>query len=221
MTTSGTIMEFTVYKITNKFNGKFYIGITGKGALNRWKRHVYSAKSKCKHGRLPAAILKYGKDGFMVETLEVYATADEAKEAEIRLIKALSPEYNCTLGGDGTSGHVLSMEQREKARQRMLGSKLNLGRRWSEAQKFQMSLKLQGRKAPNPTELMQKNRAEICRKRALATRKKVICLTTGVHYDSIAEAASAHGLCKTTVSAICRNKRKAAYGIKFQFAVAA
>jgi group I intron endonuclease len=219
MTTSG--IEFSVYKITNVVNGKFYIGITGKGIAHRWRRHVYNAKHKSKYGRLPAAILKYGKENFKVECLEVYPSPAEAKAAEVRIISELKPHYNATLGGDGTAGHTLNEEARSKARERMLGSKLNLGRRWTDEQKLQMSLKLRGRKAPQPTDLMQKTRADNCRKRARETRRKVICITTGMQYESVSSAATAHGLCKTTVSAICRKKRKAAYGIQFEFAVAA
>ena len=221
MTTSGTAVEFSVYKITNLVNGKFYIGITGKGVSSRWRRHVYNAKAKSKYGRLPAAILKYGKENFQIETIEVYATAAEAKAAEIRFIKDLCPQYNATLGGDGTTGHTLNMAAREKARQRMLGSKLNLGRHWTDEQKLEMSKKKKGCEPPPVSSLMAETRAENMRRAAKNRRKKVICLTDNRAYDSSYEASRAYGLHDTTVASVCSGRRKAVYGLKFAYLEAA
>ena len=218
MTTSG---NFYVYKITNRVNGKFYIGITRNTAEFRFRQHINNARHKAKYSRLAAAIIKYGKENFFVEVVETHSSDEQVKLAEIRLIKEARPHYNVTLGGDGTTGHTLSEEQRQKARDRMLGSKINLGNKWSMERKAALSAKLKGRKAPIETQLMRETRTANCRKRALETRRKVVCVTTGMQYESISSAAKAHGLCTTTVSAICRKKRKAAYGIQFEFAVAA
>lgn len=218
MTTSG---NFFVYRITNRVNGKFYIGITRNAPEFRFRQHVNNARYKAKYSRLAAAIIKYGKENFFVEILETHSSDEQVKLAEIRLIKEARPHYNVTLGGDGTTGHTLSEEQRQKARERMLGSKINLGNKWSIESRAALSAKLKGRNPPKETKLMRETRAANCRKRALETRRKVVCVTTGMQYESISSAAKAHGLCKTTVSAICRKKRKAAYGIQFEFAVAA
>jgi len=218
MTTSG---NFCVYKITNQVNGKFYIGITRKTAEFRFRQHINNARHKTKYSRLAAAIIKYGKENFFVEVLEIHSSDEQVKLAEMRLIKETCPHYNVTLGGDGTTGHTLSDEQRQKARERMLGSKINLGNKWPIERKAALSAKLKGRRPPNETQFMRETRVANCRKRALETRRRVVCVTTGLQYESVSSAAKAHGLCKTTVSAICRKKRKAAYGIRFGFVVAA
>jgi group I intron endonuclease len=217
MTTSGS---FYVYKITNQVNGKFYLGITKNAPKIRFRQHINNARARAKYSRLAAAIIKHGKENFSTEVIEIHSSSEDVKLAEIRLIKEMTPHYNVTSGGDGSTGHTMSEEQRQKARERMLGSKINLGNKWSIERKAALSAKLKGKKPPKETQLMRETRAANCRKRALETRRKVICVNTGLEYESIISAAKAHGLCKTTVSGICHKKRNAAYGIKFEFVVA-
>jgi group I intron endonuclease len=55
-----------IYKITNIINGKVYIGQTINSVENRFKQHT--RKKGCTY--LYAAIKKYGKENFKVETIE-------------------------------------------------------------------------------------------------------------------------------------------------------
>jgi len=59
-----------VYIITNKTNGKIYIG-SGKDIRNRWAGHEYSIK-RTEHAHMPFvnALRKYGSSGFIWEILE-------------------------------------------------------------------------------------------------------------------------------------------------------
>jgi len=50
---------YIVYKITNKKNGKSYIGKTEYSLEHRWNRHLSSAKNGSKF-RFHSAIRKYG-----------------------------------------------------------------------------------------------------------------------------------------------------------------
>lgn len=209
--------NFYVYKIANQVNGKFYIGITGKTAESRFKQHVYQARHKARYSRLASAIIKYGKEKFSVEVLEEHQNDSETKAAEIRLIKDLKPHYNVTLGGDGTSGHVMSDEQKEAARQRLMGNKINLGRKWTEAQKKAMSEKKKGCKPPPLNQLMIVTRAENMRRAAKNKRKKVICLSDGRTFDSADEASRAYGFHDKTVASVCSGRRKAVYGLRFSY----
>lgn len=61
-----------IYKITNKINGKVYIGQTIRTIKTRWNEHVkYSyCKGKSYFSILHCAIRKYGEDAFMVEEVE-------------------------------------------------------------------------------------------------------------------------------------------------------
>jgi group I intron endonuclease len=67
-----------IYKITNIFTGKIYIGQT-KGSLeNRWKKHIQAARYKLKSKTaIIGAIKKYGSDNFKIEQIDVADNKDE------------------------------------------------------------------------------------------------------------------------------------------------
>ena len=94
-----------IYKITNKINGKTYVGKTTKTVLGRWKEHLHdSTKERCKNRPLYRAIRKYGIDAFTVETLEE-VNLENLSEREtywIEYFHTYSNGYNATSGGDGT-----------------------------------------------------------------------------------------------------------------------
>jgi group I intron endonuclease len=67
-----------IYKITNRVNGKVYIGKTNTTIAKRWRKHLNEAKwHDLRH--LYAAINKYGKENFSVETVEM---CDESEGGE-------------------------------------------------------------------------------------------------------------------------------------------
>lgn len=87
-----------IYKITNKLNGKCYIG-QSVDIYNRWHEHKYA---DCKDSVIHRAIKKYGKDNFSFEILEKIPR-EELNEREIYWIKyydSYNNGYNLTLGGD-------------------------------------------------------------------------------------------------------------------------
>ena len=85
-----------IYKITNTLNGDFYIGKTNRSVAERFSNHLSLSKTGETH--LYRAMRKYGKDNFVVETLE---QTESPNEREIELISQLNPHYNMTAGGDG------------------------------------------------------------------------------------------------------------------------
>ena len=93
-----------IYKITNKINGKAYIGRTVcKKVYDRWKSHK-SAKSGGGISAIKAAILKYGEENFIFETLHKASSENELSELEAKIIKELNTMapngYNLTTGGE-------------------------------------------------------------------------------------------------------------------------
>lgn len=118
-----------IYKITNKLNGKVYIGQTINTVDQRWKRHVYDSKTKDTH--FARAIRKYGAENFIVETIDTAESTKELNEKEIYWIKYYNSNkegYNSTDGGDDTYTYKYRTEEemeqtKEKIRQTKLGGK--------------------------------------------------------------------------------------------------
>lgn len=128
-----------IYKITNKINGKIYIGKTkryyGKnklqktGMMSRFRRHIADAlryKSNCRY--LAHAIRKYGSENFVIEQVTrcKLKLTSKLETAFIKFYNSRNKKigYNITAGG-GFSGCVLSEEARKKISEK-LGGDLNV-----------------------------------------------------------------------------------------------
>jgi len=99
-----------VYSITNKVNGKRYVGSTASSFLNRWSRHTKDLKSNKHHSvRLQRAWNKYSADNFVFEVL-----ATCPKEYCIKLeqwfLDKLNPDYNSS----PTAGSCLGIKKTGK-----------------------------------------------------------------------------------------------------------
>lgn len=93
-----------IYIITNKINGKNYIGQTRREIETRWKEH--QRKIKFYKDRLPLykALNKYGVDNFKISCLEECEDKilDEREIYWIKYYKSNGQNgYNCTNGGMG------------------------------------------------------------------------------------------------------------------------
>lgn len=106
-----------IYKVTNKQNGKFYIGRTSYEKLYMRKAtHKWYANNKNTNLPFPNALRKYGVDGFIWEILEE-CDNNKSGEREIYWIDKLKPHYNATLGGDGgTFGRICPEHVKEATR---------------------------------------------------------------------------------------------------------
>ena len=90
-----------IYKITNKINGKIYIGQTIYTIEHRISGHLHSKDSTRFHN----ALRKYGIENFSIEVIDNAFTQEELNEKEIFWIKeydSMNPNvgYNSTPGGD-------------------------------------------------------------------------------------------------------------------------
>ncbi|MBR1645271.1 MAG: GIY-YIG nuclease family protein [Selenomonadaceae bacterium] len=108
-----------IYKITNKLNGKIYIGQTTQTLNRRIGQH------KRANSVIGQAIRKHGWKNFTVEVLEECDTLEQLNEREkfwIAHFDCKAPKgYNLTDGGDGAS----SLESREKMSESHTGKKLS------------------------------------------------------------------------------------------------
>jgi len=92
-----------IYLITNKNNGKKYVGKTTKTLAERWQSHIETAKDLTNHNHLYNAIRHYGKAAFKIEpivevnNIEVLAYL----EGVFQIIYKSTDRtlgYNCVLG---------------------------------------------------------------------------------------------------------------------------
>lgn len=115
---------YTVYKHTNKSNGKVYIGITSKKPEKRWCGG-YNYKGHFRH-----AIDKYGWDNFDHEILYENLEEMQAKLLEISLIRFYDSTnqnkgYNISTGGESASGYHFSEESKKHMSEIRRGRKLS------------------------------------------------------------------------------------------------
>lgn len=91
-------MFYTIYKITNKLNGKYYIG--KHQTLNLDDGYMGSGKL------ITRAIKKYGIDNFTKEILFVFDTEDAMNVKEAELVVVSEETYNLCEGGKGGWSYV-------------------------------------------------------------------------------------------------------------------
>ena len=115
-------MKGYIYKITNKLNGKSYIGKTND-LEKRWRYHLYALE---RNGQTPLyrAMRKYGVENFefsVIETIECGSKEElnqrlcELEKHYIENYQTKSPNgYNLTDGGEGLSGMKFSKSHRKK-----------------------------------------------------------------------------------------------------------
>lgn len=91
-----------IYKITNKINGKIYIGKTSKSVEKRWKEHCNDfQKERCERRPLYSAMKKYGIENFSIEEIEQCDNPEERETYWIEYYGSFKNGYNATKGGDG------------------------------------------------------------------------------------------------------------------------
>lgn len=98
-------MSMGIYKITNKINGKVYIG-QSVNIQKRWIKHKSNLRLNKSNTILYYAFKKYGIENFLFEIIEE-CTQQDLNEREIYWIKYYDSTnrdngYNISLGGDGT-----------------------------------------------------------------------------------------------------------------------
>jgi len=99
---------YSIYKITNKTNGKTYIGFD-----SNWPNRKYQHKSRSKKNKkyhLYLAINKYGWNNFEWDV--IYQSTDASHTLKImepyfiKEFNSFTDGYNMTEGGEGTTNHI-------------------------------------------------------------------------------------------------------------------
>lgn len=224
-----------IYRITNTVNGKSYIG-QSIDIKRRFLDHRCISHEGNIHLRY--ALKKYGKSAFKYEVIEECAVS-ELDERERYYIKTLNPEYNILPGGQAShrrlpeevkarisektkaqwraktdeerdkiiknnligpaKGHAVSAETREKLR------KANFGKKQSEET-------IEKRKntfiAKKQNGYVQTNNGH---------KKKILCVETGVVYNSVKEAAFSIGANPSSISHHLKGAQKSVKNFHFEY----
>lgn len=108
-----------IYIIKNTITQDIYVGKTIKSIDERMKKHLYNMKLGKTH--LYRSMRKYGKENFIIESLEQIHDDNLLNERECYYIENLKPKYNMTKGGDGGCLIIISEETRKKLRENSKG----------------------------------------------------------------------------------------------------
>ena len=209
-----------IYKITNKINGKSYIGQTTQGFD---KRYGYNLKRSTNNKHLKSAINKYGIDNFDIcKVFDVAYNQEELDKKEIFWIEyydCINNGYNKKTGGNGGCHYG------EEARKRMSLSKKgkytgkdnpnygnhklagennpNYGKHLTEEQKAKISKAHKGKKlSKEHVEKMKNSSRNI----------PIYCVTTQKIFKSGQQAMREYNICSSSgIIACCKGKRKS-YG---------
>lgn len=198
-----------IYKITNKVNGKVYIGQTIRPLEKRWEAHQY--QKGCTY--LHRAIQKYGADNFTVEQIDVARDREELDLKEQFWIQ----HYDCTVPSgynlqSGGKHCEFSNETKEKIRLKLTGRRLSEETRKKIGAASRM--RTPGRLG-KPASESQKARARLSN----PNRKTVICIETGQTYLSITQAANMTGAGRSHIAEVIRGKRQHAGGYTWKVVV--
>lgn len=184
---------YKVYCHTNLTNGKKYVGQTEQKIKRRWRNNGVGYKGQVFY----LAIQKYTWDGFSHEILHDNLTASEANELEKYYIKEwdlMNPKkgYNRKEGGD-------NQKPSEEARRKM--SESHKGFKVSEETK---------------EKLRQINKNRCGDKNPMFGKgKEVICIETKEIFNSCRIAGDELNIEPSSISAVCRGKRKSAGDLHF------
>ncbi len=103
--------KMIIYLITNKVNGKKYVGQHCGDSENRWRQHLRESLNLSNNKPLYSSMRKYGLDNFSYEVLEEIPFESGQRELDLREIFHIHNQnsyignghgYNLTLGGGGS-----------------------------------------------------------------------------------------------------------------------
>lgn len=181
-----------IYKITNKINGKCYIG-QSNDIHRRWKQEL--APNAKLNPHLARAFEKYGIDNFEFEIIEECQREqlNEREQFYIEIYHSIDPNlgYNKTEGGDGNLGRhfIMSEEQKEKIR------KANTGRKYTDDKLINVRYANQHKIDPNQI--------------------VIYCYETNKYYPSIGKAAKELGIGKESIRHVINGQDNHALNYRF------
>lgn len=205
-----------IYQITNDINDKVYVGKTEFDIAKRFKEHCEDAFSRqCEKRPLYAAMRKYGIGHFSVSLIEETSNPEDRERFWIEEKGSFKKGYNATKGGDGRPylDHDLLIAT------------------YSQTQSVAEAARICGCDKDQLSKILHLHNITVHSHGDVSLKKygKVVNqYDIQGHYlrsfPSIQAAAKAikpnynnHGIAGH-ISAVCRGKRKTAYGFKWEYA---
>lgn len=192
---------YTIYKATNKVNGKSYIGYSADWKSRR-RIHKYIADKNKKSYPFYNAIRKYGFDNFSWEVIyqskDKMHTLEEMETFFIHEYYTLAPNgYNMKTGGEGGN---LNPESRKKISDSRIGIKFSdehinnlrlshLNKKHTEEQKQKISNALKG-----------KNKGKIIGPLSAETKAKMSDSLKGKKYEYVKKLRCSCVVCHKEIS---------------------
>lgn len=225
--------EYIVYKHTAP-NGKCYVGMT----CQTIERRARGGRGYIGCDAFYAAIMKYGWDNFVHEVLETGLSYDEACEKECFYIEkyhSLTTEWGYNLATGGNANKVMPEETKRKISHSLAGRK---GTPHTEESKRKLSEARRGKKMPPRSEAYRKKLSVILTGRTFSpehcaniSRSKmgvyagknnpraraVLCVETGVVFDTIKEAGEFTGGSSKNIVSCCRGRLKTSGGYHWRY----
>lgn len=191
-----------IYKITNKINGKIYIGQTTTSLKKRWNNHCCNKQKKLCVG---FSIQKYGKENFTIEEIDGANSQSELNYLEqhyIYMYNSLAPNgYNIARGGKNVTPSEVTKKKISKA---------GIARKCSEETRAKKRLNMLG----NTHTLGFKHTEESKRKMRSTNKKKQKVIATNLitgeifHFDSLVDASAFTKIRTQNIYKLCIKIRK-------------
>ena len=215
-----------IYVIKNDINDKVYIGKTEFSIEKRFREHLSdSDKRRTEQRPLYAAMNKYGKEHFWIEKLGECSSEDSCNREKFWIKKYTSYHagYNATIGGDGTTvidyQKVLSLSDDDD--------------NFFCASEIAERLKCSIYSVKNIVAQYRNNvdwearflHSEKSKQSLFSKPKPVMCVEENKKFESTTEAErwlienniTTAKKSRSHISAVCKGKRKKAYGYTWKY----
>lgn len=205
-----------IYKITNKINGKIYIGQTKRTLNKRLQEHFRNKKTP-----ISKALRAVGVENFQISIIDHASCKSELDEKErlyIKFYNSIIPNgYNICEGGEGANGLKHSLETRLKMHNSHVGKGLG-----EDNPMFGHCGVLNPFYGKKHTIETRKKISEYAKNNfkyeGNPRAKKVKCIETNEVFDCIKLAAEKYGINRGHINNCCTGLRKTCGGYHWCYA---